>query len=455
MADLCKEKYKNQVLTFKERVTSFNEVSLTYNEETARKEAKRCLNCKHFPCMEGCTLHNHIPMFISLIAEGKFIEAYEELNKTTSLPSICGRICPKEKQCEGSCIRGKNGESVSIGNLERFVAEYYYSIKKDNKIDFTSNEKIAIVGGGPSGLVCASELAKLGYKVTIYEKEAKLGGALTYLIPSFRLPYHAVANEIKKVYELGVEVRLNTEINILDLLLKEGYSAMFIALGASKSKPLGIKGEHLKGIYSANDFLYAIRKIQLGEINESYPLEGAKKILVIGGGNVALDAARSAKRLGAEVIVIYRRTEKEMPAFEEEIKHALEENIKFMYLVNPKEFIGVDCVNKVVLTRNELGTPDQSGRCRPVEIKGSEFIIDNVDGVITAISSYPNSELLKEQIELNSWDGIIIDENGRTSIENVYAGGDVVTGPLTLTNAMIQGKKAARAIHEMIMKKRK
>ncbi len=455
MADLRKEKYENKNLTYQERVNSFAEVSLTYDEGTAIKEAKRCLNCKHFPCMTGCPLHNHIPMFISLIAEGKFVEAYEELNKTTSLPSVCGRVCPKEMQCEGSCVRGKNGESVSIGNLERFVAERYYSLNKDTKIIKSNDIKVAIVGGGPSGLACASELAKLGYKVTIFEKEGKLGGALTYLLPSFRLPYQTVVNEIKKVYKLGVEVKLNTEIKNIDLLLKEGYSAAFIALGASKSKPLGIKGEDLKGIYSANDFLYQIRKIQLGEVKCAFPLENAKKVLVVGGGNVALDAARSAKRLGAEVIVIYRRTEKEMPAFEEEIKHAIEEDIKFMYLVNPKEFIGEDHVCKVKLTRNELGEPDQSGRYRPVEIKDSEFIIEDVDGVITAISSYPNSELVSEQINLNSWDGVIINENGETSKEFVYAGGDVVTGPSTVISAMKQGMNAACSIHKMIIGKRK
>lgn len=453
MADLRKERYGNQTLSKEERLTTFDEVSLTYDEETARKEAKRCLNCKHFPCVSGCPLKNNIPEFIALVAEGKFIEAYEVLNKTTSLPSICGRVCPKEKQCEGHCVRGKVGESIAIGDLERFVAEYYYRHKQTEVKTTHGDKKVAIIGGGPGGLSCARELLLLGYKVTIFEKEARLGGALTYALPTFRLPSSAVENEVNKVIELGAKVRLNTEINDLDSLLKEGYNAIFMATGASKSKPLGIKGEELKGVYSANDFLYQIRRVQLGEVNDELPLANAKKILVIGGGNVAMDAARSARRLGAEVIVIYRRTEAEMPAFKDEIDHALEEGIEFMYLVNPVEFIGEDKVSKVVLTRNELGEADKSGRRRPIEIKGSEFILDNVDGIITAISSYPSSEFLKEKVELTSWDGVIVDSDFKTSKEYVYAGGDLVTGPLTVIEAMVQGKKAARAIHEKLIKK--
>ena len=452
MSDLRKEKYQVETLSLKERLTSFDEVVLGYNEETAIKEANRCLNCKHFPCVGGCPLKNAIPTFITLVAEGKFLEAYEVLNETTALPSICGRVCPKENQCEGHCVRGKTGESVSIGNLERFVAEYYYKHHENKKAKQNFSYRIAIVGGGPSALACAKELLLLGYKVSIFEKESKLGGALTYAIPTFRLPYETVQNEINKVYELGAEVHLNKEIDNINELLNEGYSAIFVATGASKSKPLGIKGENLKGVYSANDFLYQIRRVQLKEINDDLPLSNAKKILVIGGGNVAMDAARSARRLGAEVIVIYRRTEQEMPAFKEELEHALEEGVKFMELVNPKEFIGETHITKVVLTRNELGELDRSGRPRPIEIKDSEFEIDGVDGVITAISSYPNSLFLKDDVELNSWDGVIIDNDGKTSCNVLYAGGDVVLGPSTVVQAMVQGKNAALAIHKMLSK---
>jgi len=443
-----------------ERIKNFNEVALGYTEEMAMEEAKRCLNCKHKPCVTGCPVNVQIPEFINLVAEGKFEEAYYKIKETNSLPAICGRVCPQETQCEEKCVRGIKGEPVGIGRLERFVADWYMANRKQEKPSFEKNKKnVAIIGAGPAGLTCAGDLAKLGYDVTIFEAFHTPGGVLVYGIPEFRLPKELVKREIDTIKDLGVEIKTNMVIGkvlTIDELKEEGFEAIFIGTGAGLPNFMNIPGENLNGVYSANEFLTRINLMKAYRFPEyDTPIKVGKNVAVVGGGNVAMDAARSAKRLGAEnVYIVYRRSEKEMPARLEEIHHAKEEGIIFKLLTNPTRIIGTEdgWVKGIECVRMELGEPDSSGRRRPIAVKGSEHIID-VETVIIAIGQSPNP-LIKSttpDLETQKWGGIIVDEEtGATSIEGVYAGGDAVTGAATVILAMGAGKKAAAAIHKYL-----
>lgn len=447
-----------------ERIKNFNEVALGYTEEMAIEEARRCLNCKHKPCVSGCPVNVQIPEFISLVAEGKFEEAYYKIKETNSLPAICGRVCPQETQCEQKCVRGIKGESVAIGRLERFVADWYMAnIKPEKQAIKKNNKKVAVIGAGPAGLTCAGDLAKLGYDVTIFEAFHTPGGVLVYGIPEFRLPKELVKREIETIEDLGVEIKTNMVIGkvlTIDELKQEGYEAIFIGTGAGLPNFMNIPGENLNGVYSANEFLTRINLMKAYRFPEyDTPIKVGKNVAVVGGGNVAMDAARSAKRLGAEnVYIIYRRSEKEMPARLEEIHHAKEEGIIFKLLTNPTRIIGTEdgWVKGIECIRMELGEPDSSGRRRPIPVNGSEHIID-VETVIIAIGQSPNP-LIKSttpDLETHKWGGIIVDEEtGATSIEGVYAGGDAVTGAATVILAMGAGKKAAAAIHEYLSSKK-
>lgn len=447
-----------------ERIKNFNEVALGYTEEMAIEEARRCLNCKHKPCVSGCPVNVQIPEFISLVAEGKFEEAYYKIKETNSLPAICGRVCPQETQCEQKCVRGIKGEPVGIGRLERFVADWYMANRKPERpIIEKNNKKVAIIGAGPAGLTCAGDLAKLGYDVTIFEAFHTPGGVLVYGIPEFRLPKELVKREIETIEDLGVEIKTNMVIGkvlTIEELKQEGYEAIFIGTGAGLPNFMNIPGENLNGVYSANEFLTRINLMKAYKFPEyDTPIKIGKNVAVIGGGNVAMDAARSAKRLGAEnVYIIYRRSEKEMPARLEEIHHAKEEGIIFKLLTNPTRIIGTEdgWVKGIECIRMELGEPDSSGRRRPIPVNGSEHIID-VETVIIAIGQSPNP-LIKSttpDLETHKWGGIIVDEEtGATSIEGVYAGGDAVTGAATVILAMGAGKKAAAAIHEYLSSKK-
>lgn len=449
-----------------DRVKNFKEVTLGYTEEMAIEEAKRCLNCKHKPCVSGCPVNVQIPEFISLVAEGKFEEAYHKVKETNSLPAICGRVCPQETQCEEKCVRAIKGESVGIGRLERFVADWYMANKgKENieniKIEKT-NKKVAIIGAGPAGLTCAGDLAKMGYDVTIFEAFHTPGGVLVYGIPEFRLPKELVKKEIDTIKDLGVDIKTNMVIGkvfTLEELKEAGFEAIFIGTGAGLPSFMNIPGENLNGVYSANEFLTRINLMKAYRFPDyDTPIRVGKNVAVVGGGNVAMDAARSAKRLGAEnVYIVYRRSEKEMPARIEEIHHAKEEGIIFKLLTNPTKIIGTEdgWVKAIECVRMELGEPDNSGRRRPVVIKGSEHIID-VETIIIAIGQSPNP-LIKSTtpgLETQKWGGIVVDEEtGATSIEGVYAGGDAVTGAATVILAMGAGKKAAAAIHKYLSSK--
>lgn len=446
------------------RNKNFSEVALGYTEEMAVREAKRCLECKNRPCMGGCPVNVKIPEFISLIAEGKFEEAYETIKETNSLPAICGRVCPQESQCERFCVRGKKGEPVAIGRLERFAADWYMKnrspkIQKAEK----KNRKVAVVGSGPAGLTCAGDLAKLGYEVTIFEALHSPGGVLMYGIPEFRLPKQLVQQEIDALKKSGVEIQTNMVIGkilTLEELMEAGYEAIFIGSGAGLPGFLGIPGENLNGVYSANEFLTRVNLMKAYKFPESdTPVKVGKSVAVVGGGNVAMDAARSAKRLGAEnVYIVYRRSENELPARAEEVHHAKEEGIIFKLLNNPTAILGDDKGNVTGMEciRMELGEPDSSGRRRPVPVKDSEFRID-VQTVIIAIGQSPNP-LIKAttpRLQTEKWGGIIADEEtGATSIEGVYAGGDAVTGAATVILAMGAGKKAAAAIDEYLWNKK-
>ncbi|NLG89481.1 MAG: NADPH-dependent glutamate synthase [Clostridiaceae bacterium] len=439
-----------------ERIRNFKEVATGYIEEMAIEEAKRCLACKTKPCMQGCPVNIKIPEFISLIAEGKFEEAYLKITETNNLPAICGRVCPQESQCEMYCVRGKKGEPVAIGRLERFAADWYMANKKPKVSEIKKNgRKVAVVGSGPAGLTCAADLAKMGYDVTIFEAFHVPGGVLTYGIPEFRLPKKLVQAEIENVRNLGVKIMTNMVIGksiTVEELRDEGYEAVFIGSGAGLPNFMGIPGENLNGVYSANEFLTRINLMKAylyPEVDTPVKVSGA--VAVVGGGNVAMDAARSAKRLGAEkVYIVYRRSEKEMPARVEEVHHAKEEGIIFKLLTNPVRILGTDdgWVKGMECVEMELGEPDESGRRRPVVKKGSEHVID-VGTVIIAIGQSPNP-LIKSTtpgLETHKWGGIITDEEtGSTSIPWVFAGGDVVTGAATVILAMGAGKKAAAAI---------
>jgi len=444
------------------RRSNFNEVALGYSEEEAICEAKRCLQCKKPSCMEGCPVHVQIPKFIRYIAESNFDNAVKAIKETNNLPAICGRVCPQESQCEGKCVLGRLGEPVAIGRLERFAADWERKNSKEIPAAVVKKQqKVAVVGSGPSGLTCAADLAKYGYDVTIFEAFHQPGGVLIYGIPEFRLPKSIVKHEINYIKKLGVKIETNMVIGkVLDIddLFDMGYEAVFIGTGAGLPRFMDIEGENLLGVYSANEFLTRINLMKAYTFPENdTPIKIGKKVAVVGGGNVAMDAARSALRLGAdEVHVIYRRSEAEMPARREEYEHALEEGIKFEFLTNPVRILGDDSgwVKGIECIRMELGEPDASGRRRPVVIKGSEFITD-VDMVIIAIGTVPNPLLTKtvDGMELTKWGGIKVDESGRTTRDGVWAGGDIVTGAATVILAMGAGKAAAKDIDEYLRSK--
>nr|WP_240495834.1 NADPH-dependent glutamate synthase [Thermoanaerobacterium sp. PSU-2] len=446
-----------------QRNKNFKEVALGYEENMAVEEAERCIQCKNQPCVEGCPVHVKIPEFIKLIANRDFEGAYQKIKETNNLPAICGRVCPQESQCESVCTRGKKGEPVAIGRLERFAADWHMKNKED-KIEkpATNGKKVAVIGSGPAGLSCAGDLAKMGYDTTIFEAFHTPGGVLMYGIPEFRLPKEIVQKEIDSLKKLGVKIETNMVIGkilTIDDLFDMGYEAVFIGTGAGLPKFMGIPGENLNGVYSANEFLTRINLMKAYDFpNSPTPVKVGKKVAVVGGGNVAMDAARSAKRMGAEeVYIVYRRSEEEMPARLEEIHHAKEEGIIFKLLTNPVRIIGdesgnvkgIECVNMV------LGEVDESGRRRPVEEKGSEHIID-VDTVIVAIGQSPNPLITSttEGLDKQRWGGIIVNEETlETSRIGVFAGGDAVTGAATVILAMGAGKKAAASIHKFLSEK--
>ena len=444
------------------RNKNFKEVALGYDEETAVDEAKRCLNCKNKPCVLGCPVAVDIPAFISLVAEGKFEEAYEVISRTSSLPAVCGRVCPQETQCEGKCTRGIKGEPVGIGRLERFVADWHMAHSSAAPVRPQPNgHKVAVVGSGPAGLTCAGDLARLGYDVTVFEALHVAGGVLVYGIPEFRLPKEIVRKEVDGLRALGVKIETDSVIGrvlTIDELKNEyGFEAVFLGTGAGLPRFMGIRGEGAKGVFSANEYLTRTNLMKAYEPDSETPILHAKKIAVVGGGNVAMDAARCAKRLGAETVyIVYRRSEAELPARREEVEHAKEEEIVFKLLTNPVEIL-TDADDNVVglrCIRMELGEPDASGRRRPVEVAGSEFDME-VDCVIMALGTSPNP-LLKQTtagLETQRRGEIVADENGRTSLEGVYAGGDAVTGAATVILAMGAGKTAAKAIDEYIRSK--
>ena len=452
------------------RAHNFDEVALGYTEEMAIDEALRCLNCKNMPCVEGCPVKIHIPEFISKIKEGDFEGAYQVINKSSSLPAVCGRVCPQEVQCEEKCVRGIKGESVGIGRLERFVADWH-NAHADNTPEIKENNghKVAVVGSGPSGLTCAGDLAKKGYKVTVFEALHTAGGVLVYGIPEFRLPKTIVQKEVDNLIKMGVEIETNIVIGktlTIDELFEMGFEAVFVGSGAGLPNFMGIPGESYKGVYSANEFLTR-SNLMKSYLNEpETPIMKGGKVAVVGGGNVAMDAARTALRLGADkVYIVYRRSMDELPARKEEVEHAIEEGIEFKLLNNPVEILGYNnpddkkdvkngfvCGMKCI--KMELGEPDEKGRRRPVPVEGSEFVLD-VDTVIISIGTSPNP-LIKsttEGLEVNKWGGIIVEENGATTKKGVYAGGDAVTGAATVISAMGAGKVAADAIDEFIKNK--
>ena len=447
----------------KVRATNFEEVCLGYNKEEAMEEANRCLGCKKAKCMEGCPVSINIPGFVHEVKEGNFEKAYQIIGESSALPAVCGRVCPQETQCEGQCIRGLKGEAVSIGKLERFVADW----AKENGIKPVpaaqrNGHKVAVIGSGPSGLTCAGDLAKMGYDVTIFEALHKAGGVLVYGIPEFRLPKDkVVAAEVENVKSLGVKIETNViigkSVTIDELLKDEGFEAVFIGSGAGLPMFMGIPGEQANGVFSANEYL--TRNNLMKAFREDYdtPIAHGKKVAVVGGGNVAMDAARTALRLGAEVHIIYRRSEAELPARKEEVHHAKEEGVQFDLLCNPVEILtdDKDWVTGIKCIRMELGEPDASGRRRPVEIPGSEFTID-VDTVIMSLGTSPNPLISSTTIglDVNKRKCIIADEEfGKTSKEGVYAGGDAVTGAATVILAMGAGKAGARGIDEYIKSK--
>lgn len=442
------------------RNKNFKEVALGYDAETAIAEAKRCLNCKHRPCVSGCPVNIAIPDFIKYVAEGEFEKAYQVINQSSSLPAVCGRVCPQEKQCEAKCVRGIKGDSVAIGRLERFVADYHNQNAGITEPALEKNgKKVAIIGSGPSSLTCAGDLAKMGYSVTVFEALHIAGGVLVYGIPEFRLPKSIVAGEVEGLKALGVEFKTNVVVGksiSIDEIFNY-YDAVFIGSGAGLPRFMGIEGENLKGVYSANEFLTRINLMKAYKDNSRTPVQHGKRVVVVGGGNVAMDAARCAIRLGAEsVAVVYRRSFEEIPARAEEVIHAQEEQIEFRTLTNPVRIFGDENgnVNGIECVKMELGEPDESGRRRPSVIKGSEHIIET-DCVIMAIGTSPNP-LIKATtvgLDVNPHGGIVTDEMGRTSKPGVFAGGDAVTGAATVIKAMGAGKNAAIAIDEYIKNK--
>ncbi|MBR5506667.1 MAG: NADPH-dependent glutamate synthase [Clostridia bacterium] len=469
-ANMSPEKNPMPTQDAKIRARNFDEVALGYSEETAINEAMRCLNCKNMPCVDGCPVKIHIPEFISAIKEGDFEGAYQIIAKTSSLPAVCGRVCPQETQCESKCVRGIKGEPVGIGRLERFVADWHNSFGESDVTPAKPNgHKVAIVGSGPSGLTCAGDLAREGYDVTVYEALHTAGGVLVYGIPEFRLPKSIVAKEVDTLKKLGVKIETNVVIGktlTVDELFDDGFEAVFIGSGAGLPNFMGIPGEGLNGVYSANEFLTRSNLMKSYLENPETPIMKGGNVAVVGGGNVAMDAARTALRLGAEkVYIVYRRSLEELPARREEVEHAMEEGIEFCLLCNPTEILGYNnpdnpkdpkngFVKGMKCIRMELGEPDEKGRRRPVEISGSEFEID-VDTVIISIGTSPNP-LIKsttQGLEVNQRGGIIVNEDGLTSRNGIYAGGDAVTGAATVISAMGAGKTAAGAIDEYLKNK--
>ena len=447
----------------KVRARNFDEVTLGYTPEEAIKEANRCLNCKNKPCTNGCPVSVRIPEFIAKVAEGKFEEAYEIIKSTNSLPAVTGRVCPQERQCESKCVRGIKGEAVAIGRLERFCADYVRNNGASDKTKMPENNghKVAIVGAGPSGLTCAGDLAKLGYDVTVFEAFHTAGGVLMYGIPEFRLPKAIVQSEIDGLKDMGVDIETNMVIGrvlSIDELLDRGYEAVFVGSGAGLPRFMGIEGEGLVGVYSANEYLTRINLMKAYREDYDTPIKKSRAVAVCGGGNVAMDAARSAMRLGAEhVYVVYRRSLDEMPARKEEVHHAMEEGIEFLVLNNPVKIDGDEKGNVKGMTciKMQLGEPDQSGRRSPVEIAGSEYELD-VDTVIMAIGTSPNPLIRSTTpgLEANKKGCLVVNEESMgTSKDGVYAGGDAVTGAATVILAMGAGKKAAAHIDEYIKQK--
>ena len=446
----------------KVRATNFEEVCYGYNEEEAVSEAARCLNCKNAQCVKGCPVSINIPAFIEQVKNENFEAAYQIISESSALPAVCGRVCPQESQCEAKCIRGFKGDPVSIGKLERFVAD---TAREQGIKPQTSGEKkgkkVAVIGSGPAGLTCAGDLAKAGYDVTIFEALHKAGGVLSYGIPEFRLPKSVVVDaEVENVKSLGVKIETNVVIGkattIDELLNEEGFDAVFVGSGAGLPKFMGIPGENANGVFSANEYLTRSNLMKAFDDRYDTPIVAGKKVAVVGGGNVAMDAARTALRLGAEVHIVYRRSEEELPARVEEVHHAKEEGIVFDLLTNPKEILVDEDGNVKGMTciRMELGEPDESGRRRPVEIAGSEFTLD-VDTVIMSLGTSPNPLISSttEGLDVNRWKCIVADEeNGATTKEGVYAGGDAVTGAATVILAMGAGKAAAKGIDEYLSK---
>lgn len=453
------------------RARNFEEVALGYTEQLAVAEASRCLNCKNRPCVEGCPVNISIPEFIDKVKNSDFEGAYEVISRSSSLPAVCGRVCPQETQCESKCTLGIKFEPVGIGRLERFVADYHNNnFKGEPALPKPNGHKVAVIGSGPSGLTCAGDLAKKGYKVTVFEALHLAGGVLVYGIPEFRLPKDIVKKEVETLKKYGVDIETNVVVGktlTIDELFKDGYEAVFVGSGAGLPRFMGIKGESLKGVYSANEFLTRANLMKAYKENSQTPVMKAKSVAIVGGGNVAMDAARTAMRLGAETVyIIYRRSMEEIPARKEEVEHAMEEGVKFEILRNPVEILGYKnpddrrdqkngFVTGIKVKKCELGEPDEKGRRRPVEIEGSEYEIP-VDCVIMAIGTSPNP-LIKNTtvgLEVNRHGGIIVEEQtGKTSKAGVYAGGDAVTGAATVILAMGAGKTAAKAIDEYIKNK--
>ncbi len=452
------------------RNKNFEEVALGYTKEMAMEEATRCLGCPTMPCKSGCPVQINIAPFVKKVAEGDFEGAYEIIHQTSSLPAVCGRVCPQENQCEKYCVRGKMGEPVAIGRMERFVADWHNAHAGAPAEKPASNgHKVAVIGSGPAGLTCAGDLAKQGYQVTVFEALHKAGGVLVYGIPEFRLPKSIVQKEVDGLQALGVEVCTNTvigkTITIDELMGEMGFEAVFIGSGAGLPKFMNIPGENLQGVYSANEFLTRINLMKAYQPGSATPIKHSTRVAVVGGGNVAMDAARCAKRLGADVHIIYRRSMHELPARKEEVEHAEEEGVIFDTLTNPVEILGYHnpddkrdpkngSVRGIRCIKMELGEPDEKGRRRPVEVQGSEFDME-MDCVIMALGTNPNP-LIKNTtkgLEVNSHGGIVVNEDALTSREGVYAGGDAVTGAATVILAMGAGKQAAAAIHEYLSKK--
>lgn len=459
MPNMQLDKVKMRELDPVIRATNFDEVALGYTLEEAMIEADRCLNCKHAPCMNGCPVNVHIPEFLMQVKEGNIEAAYDIITNDNGLPAICGRVCPQETQCEEKCVRAIKGESVGIGRLERFVADWYmeHGEKKQPTIE-KQNKKVAVVGSGPASLACASDLARYGYDVTIFEALHDLGGVLMYGIPEFRLPNSLVQEEIQNIIDLGVKIEKNVVIGKsldIDDLVEDGYESVFIGSGAGLPRFMNIPGENLNGVYSSNEFLTRVNLMKAYDFpNNHTPVKVGKRTVIVGGGNVAMDAARTAKRLGAdEVHVVYRRSMDELPARAEEIHHAVEEGIIFDLLCNPVEIIGENFeVSGIKLVKMELGEPDDSGRRRPVVIEGSEYIM-KAETIIIAIGQTPNPLLTSthEDLKTNRWGCIeVLDDSLETTIENVYAGGDAVTGAATVILAMGAGKTAAASIHNKL-----